>query len=160
MIAHPLSLLTLSRNGKPLLTAIELSSVHDGQMNIGDRIRTARLRAGLTQRVLAAQLGVDKSAVAQWEGGGGGKGIKTSNLVELARVLGIRPSELLSGLAPEDQLLLDDPEEINIITLFRRLPAKLRNNVRETMAALAVRVTESQTPEHVSRPLNRRRISA
>lgn len=118
------------------------------------------MRAGITQRELAARLGVDKSAVAQWEGGGGGKGIRTSNLVEVARVLGIKPSELLSGLAPEDQLLLDDPKEITIIALFRRLPDRLQSNVRETMAALVGKVTESQSPQKISHPLNRRRLSA
>jgi transcriptional regulator with XRE-family HTH domain len=129
-------------------------------MNIGDRIRAARLRAGITQRVLADRLGVDKSAVAQWEGGGGGKGIKTSNLVELARVLGIRPSELLSGLAAEDQLLLDDPEEIRLVAFFRRLPTKLQSNILETAAALAMRVTESKSPERIRHPANRRSLSA
>ncbi|HEX3399401.1 MAG TPA: helix-turn-helix transcriptional regulator, partial [Acetobacteraceae bacterium] len=80
-------------------------------MSISDRIRAARARAGLSQRALAALLGVDKSAVAQWEGGGGGAGIRTANLVELARVLGVRPSELLGEASPADQLVLDDPDE-------------------------------------------------
>jgi transcriptional regulator with XRE-family HTH domain len=64
-------------------------------MAIGDQIRAARTRLGMTQRALATRIGVDKSAVAQWEGGGGGKGIRTQNLVKVARVLQIKPSSLL-----------------------------------------------------------------
>jgi transcriptional regulator with XRE-family HTH domain len=95
-------------------------------VKISDRIRAARTKAGLTQRALAARLGVDKSAVAQWEGGGGGVGIKTSNLVEVARVLGVRPSDLLGEPSHADRLVLEDTDEITLVTLFRGLPKALR----------------------------------
>jgi transcriptional regulator with XRE-family HTH domain len=126
-------------------------------VNIGDRIRAARQRVGITQRALAELLGVNKSAVAQWEGGGGGTGIKTSNLVELARVLGIKPSELLGAPTPDDQLLLESEDEIALITLYRRLSKELQGI---HLRMMATQVTESQPSERPRRPLNRRLLSA
>ena len=96
-------------------------------MDIGDRIRAARQSVGLSQRALAEKIGVDKSAVAQWEGGGGGKGIKIDNLIEVARVLQIRPSQLLGDAAPADAMALSDPREIAVVSLFRRLSRPLQD---------------------------------
>lgn len=130
-------------------------------MTIGDRIRAARTRLGLTQRVLAERLGVDKSAVAQWEGGGGGKGIKTSNLVEAARVLQIKPSELLGEGAGADSNSVDkmeilDPKEIALVSLYRRLPARLKD---VHLQLLYAQTGTSQPPEEQANPGNRKRIS-
>lgn len=160
MIAHPTGLAVLSdeRKSSPgfLLTADKPRAVHFIPVNIGDRIRAARVKAGLTQRVLAALLGVDKSAVAQWEGGGGGKGgIKTSNLVEVARVLGIRPSELLGEPTPADQLVLDNPHEISLVILYRSLSKRQQDIYREL---LKVGTELSQVPESQRHEMDRRRI--
>ena len=107
--------------------------LHFVSVKIGDRIRAARAKAGMTQRSLAMRLGVDKSAVAQWEGGGGGSGIKTSNLIELARILGVRPSELLGEPTPADHMTLDDTDEIALLVLYRRLPARQRGIYRQLL---------------------------
>jgi transcriptional regulator with XRE-family HTH domain len=140
-----------------LLTAEGAQLSHLNGVNIGDRIRAARQRAGITQRALAELLGVDKSAVAQWEGGGGGTGIKTSNLVELARVLGIKPSELLGAPSPDDQLLLESEDEIALVTLYRRLSKELQDI---HLRMMATQVTEGQPAERPRRPTNRRLLSA
>lgn len=125
-----MSLVTLSETRQvtlsPLLTAACRDLRHVTDVRIADRIRAARKKAGLTQRALAALLGVDKSAVAQWEGGGGGAGIKMANLVEVARICGVRPSELLGEPSQADKLVIDDIDEITLVTLFRSLPKELR----------------------------------
>jgi transcriptional regulator with XRE-family HTH domain len=130
-------------------------------VSIPDRIRAARARAGLSQRALAALLGVDKSAVAQWEGGGGGVGIRTANLVELARVLGVRPSELLGDASPADQppdqLVLDDPDEIAFIALYRKLPKRLQDIHRQM---LLHQTNPGQASELESHPPDHTRVVA
>jgi transcriptional regulator with XRE-family HTH domain len=63
-------------------------------MNIGEKIRAARLAKGMTQEELGEILGVQKSAVAKYESGRI-VNIKRSNLKKISDVLGIRPSELI-----------------------------------------------------------------
>jgi hypothetical protein len=95
--------------------------------------------------------------VAQWEGGGGGVGIRTANLVELARVLGVRPSELLGDASPADQLVLDDPDEIAFITLYRKLPKRLQDIHRQM---LLLNTEAGQAPKLESHPPDHTRVVA
>jgi transcriptional regulator with XRE-family HTH domain len=160
LITHYSGLAALSEERKPqfkvLLTADKPQMSHLIRVDIGDRIRAARAKAGLTQRALAALLGVDKSAVAQWEGGGSGRGgIKTSNLVEVARVLGIRPSELLGEPTQADKLVLEDTDEITLVMLYRGLPKRQRDIYREL---LKVGTDLSHFPERDSHEIERRGI--
>ena len=62
---------------------------------IGLRIKTARERLGLTQAALASQVGVTRSAVAQWETGRSGQ--VGSNLAQIAAILGVGVEHLLLG---------------------------------------------------------------
>ncbi len=62
---------------------------------IGARIRAARERSGLTQAALATQVGVSRSAVAQWETGRAGQ--VGGNLAQIASVLGVGVEHLLLG---------------------------------------------------------------
>lgn len=74
-------------------------------MELANRIRTARAAAGLSQRQLAARLGVTASAVAQWEGSLYAPTV--ANRVDLARVLGIDFASLVpeaDGLQRSDTL--------------------------------------------------------
>ena len=63
-------------------------------MDIGSKIRAARIAKGMTQEDLGAVLGVQKSAIAKYE-----KGrivnIKRSTLKKISDVLGIPPFELV-----------------------------------------------------------------
>lgn len=90
-------------------------------MKLGDRIRAARMRAGLTQREVAKYMGVDKSAVPYWELHGG---ITNDKLIGVARLLGVRPSELLGEYSEDDAVAISDPGEITVITLFKKLSPK------------------------------------
>lgn len=62
---------------------------------LGRRIRLERERLGMTQAQLAAEIGVSRSAVAQWETGRSGQ--VGGNLARVAEVLGIEVGALLLG---------------------------------------------------------------
>ena len=63
-------------------------------MDIGKKIREARMAKGLTQVELGELLGVQKSAIAKYENGRV-VNIKRSTLKKISDILGIRPSELI-----------------------------------------------------------------
>ncbi len=59
-------------------------------------IRTARLRAGLTQKEFAERVGRDQSEISRIEAG---KTVLTVPLLlSMAETLGVRPGRLLSGM--------------------------------------------------------------
>lgn len=60
---------------------------------MGEKIRQARENAGLTQKQLAEALGLDQSAVSNWETGKSEPVI--NNLRRLADILGCQPADLL-----------------------------------------------------------------
>lgn len=85
-------------------------------MNIGNIIKDARIRKGLTQEQLASFVGVQKSAVAKWETGRVSE-IKRGNLQRIALALGIDPSVLLGreeNITPpiEYEVLTDKQQEL------------------------------------------------
>lgn len=82
-------------------------------MEIGQKIRKARLERGMTQQELGAIVGVQKSAIAKYENG---KivNIKRSTLQKIASALSIRPSELIFTESPKDAADL----HVKIITDF------------------------------------------
>jgi transcriptional regulator with XRE-family HTH domain len=61
----------------------------------GRRLRVARRAAGLTQRELARRLRTTDTVVALWETGR--RAPLTDRLPELARVVGVRPADLLAA---------------------------------------------------------------
>ena len=60
-------------------------------MTLGEKIASARKEEGMTQEMLAEQLGVTRQAVAKWETGKALPG--TANLFMLRELLGILPEE-------------------------------------------------------------------
>lgn len=108
-----------------------------GYMNIGDRIKNARLAKGYTQEELGKLIGVQKSAVAKYE-----KGrivnIKRSVLAKISNVLEIPPVELVSdieenpvgaGNALADIFL--DRELMSMIEAYKKLPEPKKAQARE-----------------------------
>lgn len=65
-------------------------------MDIGNKIKTARIAKGMTQEELGKQLGVQKSAIAKYESGRV-VNIKRSTLKKISDILDIRASELIFG---------------------------------------------------------------
>ena len=66
-------------------------------MNIGEKIKSARLAKGYTQEELGKLIGVQKSAVAKYEKGRV-VNIKRSVLAKIAQVLEIPPVEFVSDI--------------------------------------------------------------
>jgi transcriptional regulator with XRE-family HTH domain len=66
----------------------------DSKQAIGERIKQARLQAGLNQFEVAEHCGVSRAAVSNWETG---LGIKSRNLIEYARVVKVQAEWLITG---------------------------------------------------------------
>lgn len=98
----------------------------------GDRIRTMRLRAGLTLEDVAKHLGIGKQAVYKYEKGTV-TNIPLDNLVKMAAIFGTTP-EYLSGWTADDrhiemdlQLFADrnlSYDEQNLVNDFRSLSVR------------------------------------
>lgn len=71
-------------------------------MEIGQKIKAARLSKGYTQEELGKLMGVQKSAVAKWECGRV-VNIKRSVLLKLSEVLEIPPVELIGNFVEEKE---------------------------------------------------------
>lgn len=69
-------------------------------MEIGTRIRKARLAAGLSQIRLASLLGVTRSACSQWELENGGTTPRGDRLIDIARLLDVSYEWLATGNSP------------------------------------------------------------
>lgn len=87
-------------------------------MEIGQKIKKARLERGLTQQELGDIVGVQKSAIAKYENGRV-VNIKRGTLQKIASALNIRPSELLFNESPKDTADL----HVKIITDFELMDA-------------------------------------
>jgi transcriptional regulator with XRE-family HTH domain len=113
-------------------------------MNIGEKIKAARLAKGMTQEELGEILGVQKSAVAKYENGRI-VNIKRSTLKKISDVLGIRPSELIYekieqnpvGMAEIHIEMIEDIDLAEIFQDFKLLDARERKIVKDLAHSLA-----------------------
>lgn len=87
-------------------------------MEIGQKIKNARIAKGLTQQELGAIVGVQKSAIAKYENGKV-VNIKRSTLQKIASALNIRPTELVFTESPKDAADL----HVRIITDYELMEA-------------------------------------
>lgn len=76
-------------------------------MDIGTKIKNARIAKGMTQEELGRLLGVQKSAIAKYENGRV-VNIKRSTLKRISEVLGIRPVELISEEVQKNNDIIAD----------------------------------------------------
>lgn len=68
----------------------------DVRAEVGERIRRARLAAGVSQEELSFRAGLHRTYISDVERGNRNVTVKT--LVAIARALGIKPAELLGGI--------------------------------------------------------------
>ena len=106
-------------------------------MNIGQKIKQARLAKGLTQEDLGEILGLQKSAVAKYESGRV-VNIKRSTLIKISTVLDIPPAELISE---EDRITLKDEilsfEKQQLIDYIKTIPDDKIHLVLKVVKAIA-----------------------
>ena len=65
-------------------------------MEMGQKIKQLRYKAGLTQEQLAEQMGVSAQSVSKWENGSSEP--STMNLLAIAELYGVEAGELLRGV--------------------------------------------------------------
>lgn len=114
-------------------------------MELGTKIKDARLRKGLTQSELGSLLGVQKSAVAKWECGTV-VNIKRKILKQLADVLEIPPHELIAndwcshtvGMTELHATILADEKLMGAVAEYYELNENDRERVRTFIHNLVV----------------------
>ena len=112
-------------------------------MNIGEKIKSARLSKGMTQQELGELLGVQKSAIAKYESGRV-VNIKRSTLKKISDILEIGPSELIFdastnpvGMAEKHFEIIMDEDISDMFDDFKKLDAKKRQIVKDLVKSLA-----------------------
>lgn len=111
-------------------------------MNLGERIRTAREAAGLSQRALADLVHVDQRTIGNWERG---KALPRSTLGALEHALGVT----LRGSPPRDTPRIDEATDAQLVSEFTgRLAERTRtiHELRLQVAALQARLVELGHP--------------
>lgn len=114
-------------------------------MEIGQRIKQARLAKRMTQEELGEIIGVQKSAIAKYENGRI-VNIKRSTLKKISDVLDIHPAELIweekiekdpVGTAELHFEILMDEDFVGMFPGFQSLDAKKRKIVTDLVQTLA-----------------------
>lgn len=104
-------------------------------MDIGDRLREARERVGMTQVELAEKVGVHVATVTLWENRRNRRPVATKHMHKLAEVLGMRVSELLGEESGEQAPPPSEPApalttrtaaEYQLLRLFRLMSEELK----------------------------------
>jgi repressor LexA len=117
-------------------------------MNIGQKIKAARLAKGYTQEELGNLIGVQKSAVAKYEKGRV-VNIKRSVLAKISKVLDIPPVELVTDIEEKpvetaNQLAdwfinLNTNEDVAMLEEYMKLDETKKIQVREFVHFLSGR---------------------
>lgn len=110
-------------------------------MDIGRRIKEARLAKGLTQEELGNIVGLQKSAIAKYESGRV-VNIKRSTLQKLAEALDLRGSDLIIESNPKEAAELSakvllDGELMDAIEKYYTLTAEKQKMVRDLIRSMA-----------------------
>lgn len=109
-------------------------------MEVGQKIKKARLEKGMTQQELGDMVGVQKSAIAKYENGRV-VNIKRSTLQKITKALDIRPSELLFNESPKEAAdlhvkIITDFELMGAIKDYYLLSEENQRMVRELIRSL------------------------
>lgn len=109
-------------------------------MEIGEKIKTARKKKGMTQEDLGKLVGVQKSAIAKYESGRV-VNIKRSTLQKIASALNIRPSELIFEESPKESAsfhvkVISDLELMDTLKDYYRLTPSNQEMVRDLIRNL------------------------
>jgi transcriptional regulator with XRE-family HTH domain len=109
----------------------------EGTLNLTQRIRMARRHGGISQAVLAQQVGVHRSAVSHWESSKP-KRPNIGHLLSIAVATGVqfewlatgRGTMLMSAAAavsePGNGIVVDDAHELELLRAFRDVPLQSR----------------------------------
>lgn len=106
-------------------------------MDFASRIQELRKKAGLSQEALAEQLGISRQALGKWETGASLPTL--DNLAQLAKIFNVSIDELITGIAPESEIIETAPlTEDTAHTLIRKLDEQApRRTSKGLIAVLA-----------------------
>lgn len=110
-------------------------------MDIGQKIKEARLAKGLTQEELGNLVGLQKSAIAKYETGRV-VNIKRSTLQKLAKALDLRGSDLVIEADPKEAAdlyakVLLDMELMDAIEKYYTLTPEKQKMIRDLIGSMA-----------------------
>ena len=110
-------------------------------MELGQKIKQARLQKGLTQEELGKIVGLQKSAIAKYENGRV-VNIKRSTLQQLAKALDLRGSDLIIESNPKEAATLHarvlmDADLMLSIEQYYELSDEKKKMVRDLIRSLA-----------------------
>lgn len=105
-------------------------------MELNDVIRMLRAQRKLTQRALAAEIGVTHGAVAQWERGDTVPTVE--NLRAMSRVLGFSLKGPAMPGAPYRGEFVDDADELALLGFWRGLSEKQRGVMLGVLKTVAL----------------------
>ena len=110
-------------------------------MEIGQKIKDARLAKGLTQEELGNIVGLQKSAIAKYEKGRV-VNIKRSTLQKLAKALDLRGSDLIIESNPQEAAELSakvllDMELMDTIEQYYTLSTEKQKMIRDLIRSMA-----------------------
>jgi len=113
-------------------------------MTTGEKIKSARTEAGLSQEQLAEKLNVSRSAVAKWESEGGTPDVE--NLKNIADLLGVSIDYLLKESEEYEQCIPVNMEKAKLLDKFEHKNQLVRDKFpSETIYVL-------QAEEKVTKP--------
>lgn len=109
-------------------------------MELGQKIKKARIEKGLTQQALGDLVGVQKSAIAKYENGRV-VNIKRSTMQKIASALNIRPSEMIFEKSPEETAdlhvkILTDFDLMDVLKEYYELSDDNQRMVRDLIRNL------------------------
>ena len=110
-------------------------------MEIGQKIKEARIAKGLTQEELGNMIGLQKSAIAKYENGRV-VNIKRSTLQKLAQALDLRGSDLIIEADPKEAAELSakvllDVELMGALEQYYTLSAEKQKMIRDLIRSMA-----------------------
>lgn len=110
-------------------------------MEIGQKIKEARIAKGLTQEELGNMIGLQKSAIAKYENGRV-VNIKRSTLQKLAQALDLRGSDLIIEADPKEAAELSakvllDVELMDVIEKYYTLTSEKQKMIRDLIRSMA-----------------------
>lgn len=124
---------------KDVLLGGGVSKMAKPQLSLGQRIRHYRTKAGLSQRALAAAVGISPAVLSRYEAGKLEPNVLT--LMNIAKELKITVDTLV-GLEPRPDLIAQNGDEALLLRLFRQLNDVGRDRALEYSSVL------SGSPQH------------
>ena len=122
--------------------------MHKVDKHVGERLRSRRWLAGMTQSQLGDAVGIRFQQIQKYESGA--NRISASRLWDLSKALDVPVSFFFEGLSEEDvrnrdiQEYYTDKESMRLLSAYRRLPLHMREKFMDLALSIASEQTETE----------------